>query len=84
MRFGLGGELAQAGVEVVRDDRRGAAGRADQHRQHVPFDVVEDVAGLANERILVARHARERTELEQERARLPRGRCAPRARSART
>ena len=63
--LGLGGELAQASVEVVRGDRRGAAGRAYQHRQHVPFDVVEDVAGLAYEHILVARHAREHAELQQ-------------------
>ena len=59
-------ELAQAGVEVAGGDRRGAARRADQDRQHAPLDVVEHVAGLADERVLVACHARQRTELEQD------------------
>ncbi len=64
--FGLGSKLAQAAVDVMRDDHRRAAGRGNEHCHYVPLDVVEDVAGLANERIFVARHAREHTELEQQ------------------
>ena len=65
-RLGLRDELAQPGVEVARGYRRRAARRADQHRQHAPLDVIEDVAGLAHECVLVAGHTRQHTEIEQE------------------
>ena len=66
MRFGLSGELAHAGVEVAGGDRRGAAGRADQDRQHASLDVVEHISGLTDKGVLVAGHARQRPELEQD------------------
>ena len=44
----------------------GPAGRREQHCEHASLDVVEGVAGLANEGVLVAGHAREHAELEQQ------------------
>ena len=62
----LGDQLAQARGEVGRTDRRRASRRADQDGEHSSFDVVKDVAGIADEGVLIAGHACERTELEQQ------------------
>ena len=62
----VGGKLGESLGEVLSGDRRGPAWRGEHHREHPSLYVVERVAGVAHERLLLAGHAGEHSELEQQ------------------
>ena len=66
LRHGLLGELLNSLGKQLGGDRGRTARRGQQPRERAPLDVVERVAGIAHERLLVTRDACENPERQEQ------------------